>query len=152
MALREHKTEVGFLRCRKSMLGRMEDMGSSCTIFLVACASITMSRLQSPTDTYPCKYINMSISADVYSATAGSSANVWADPYDSSTKKWKAGHQLLRSHMPFHYFSQGHSLIYRWSILHSCAERGGRRRGEEYRHSSQFIKSDSAHALLKESF
>ena len=95
----------------------------------------------------------MSISADVYSATASSSANVWADPYDPSTKKWEAGHQLLRSHMPFFLlFLPGTPIdLQVVNVKFTC--RGVEEEEEENRDIvHNFIKSDSGHALLKVSF
>ena len=143
---------MGFLGSRKSTLQGVEDVGPSGRSLLVACAPITRPHLQSLADTCPCKYISMSISADVYSATRSSCASVWADPQDLSTEGWKAGRcgnpSPEKQNAFLSHFSQGSPLTCRWSMLCSCAERGGRRRGGEHRHSLQFIESDSGHALF----
>lgn len=148
------KEKVDSVGCRKSTLDGVKDMGTSCRAFLVACISITVPHLQSLADMCPHKYISMSISADVYSATVSSCANVCADPTWSFHQKVESRplHEINpweAIQLCFSCFSQGHPLTYRWSMLHSCAER---RRGVEHRRSLQFIESAGGCALFKKSF
>lgn len=110
--------KVSFPGPKKAALDGVEGLGPRYRAFLVTCASIPISHLQSPIHMYPCQYIRISISADVHSARARPRARVWADPSDTSipqidsrplceTKLWEV------ICLSFSCFSGGHPLTYR---------------------------------------
>lgn len=84
--------KVSFPGPRKAALDGVEGLRPRNRAFLVTCASITMSHLQSPVHMYPCQYIRISISADVHSARASHVPVCGLTIWPFHPPKYTAGH------------------------------------------------------------
>lgn len=142
--------KLSFPGPRKATLGGMEARGPRCRVFLVTRAS--MSHLQSPVDMGPCKYLSISISANVHSARASPCVNVWTNPPNSTPKIESrcCVKPRLGSHAPV--LSLVSPRNTRWPTGDHRSTRmqsSSRKRGGGQRVSLQVIKSDGGHVSFQ---
>lgn len=115
--------------------------------FLVTCASIIMPHLLSSVGMCPCKYISVSISADIPIGQEQVHVPKWGLTYMAFPPRQIESWPLRETKQ--YAFLPRTTADLQVVTLPSLAERGSRRRRRGQRVRLQFMKSDSGHALFQ---